>query len=363
MSSERKYSLDILRVIATILIVFHHYQQITGSFWEGRLNFYGGKFYFGYIVEFFFLLSGFFMYSYIDKVDTELKFKEFILKKVLRLLPLVLISAVVYEVLLYAYSMLYGEKWMGISVSLWGIVITALGIQDGWTFKNPCVNNPTWYISVLILCYVVFYLVTFISKKRNIPHVYLYAFMCLFGCGIVNYGINLPFINDSSGRGFYPFFFGLILAEILDKRGLKKCDVVASVVSLVFLTGVMLVKFEWVAGGINYIMTFWFYPALIVLFSSKLFTKIFHFRFIGTLGKITYDVYIWHNVNFVLMFTLIGTLHLNVYLKGRKSMLVYTAINFAVGAISYYVLERPINKFITKRWKGKVVKNPGAHPV
>ena len=49
---NRDYSLDILRIAATILIVFHHYQQCTGAFFEGRLNFYNGRFYFGYIVEF-----------------------------------------------------------------------------------------------------------------------------------------------------------------------------------------------------------------------------------------------------------------------------------------------------------------------
>ena len=32
---QRIGGLDVLKVIATILIVFHHYQQITGAFWEG----------------------------------------------------------------------------------------------------------------------------------------------------------------------------------------------------------------------------------------------------------------------------------------------------------------------------------------
>lgn len=36
---KRLYSLDVLRIVATICIVFHHYQQITGAFFEGGLNF------------------------------------------------------------------------------------------------------------------------------------------------------------------------------------------------------------------------------------------------------------------------------------------------------------------------------------
>lgn len=32
MGNKRSYSLDVLRIIATILIIFHHYQQVTGAF-------------------------------------------------------------------------------------------------------------------------------------------------------------------------------------------------------------------------------------------------------------------------------------------------------------------------------------------
>ena len=55
---ERNDGLDIIKVIATIIIVFHHYQQVTGVIFDG-INFYGGKFPFGYVVELFFIISGY----------------------------------------------------------------------------------------------------------------------------------------------------------------------------------------------------------------------------------------------------------------------------------------------------------------
>ena len=57
-SEKRYYNLDIIKMISSILIVFHHYQQLSGITFDG-INFYGGKFLFGYLVELFFMISGF----------------------------------------------------------------------------------------------------------------------------------------------------------------------------------------------------------------------------------------------------------------------------------------------------------------
>ena len=88
-----------LRIVAAVFIIFHHYQQLTGVFFTGELNFHGGNFDFGYLVELFFILSGFLAYNIVDK--KELSFSEFYLSKLKRLLPLVFISCIVYEIFLF----------------------------------------------------------------------------------------------------------------------------------------------------------------------------------------------------------------------------------------------------------------------
>ena len=55
----RNYALDALKVAATIIIIFHHYQQLTNSSFSAGINYYGGWFYFGMMVELFFLISGY----------------------------------------------------------------------------------------------------------------------------------------------------------------------------------------------------------------------------------------------------------------------------------------------------------------
>lgn len=178
--NEREYSLDLIRIIATILIVFHHYQQVTGAVFDS-INFWNGKFYFGYMVELFFILSGYFMYKYIAKIKKGESFSGFYKKRFLRLFPLMLFGAIMYEIFIIIYQRVYNELWFGIHPTLWGTIIASLGIQEGWGFLNPCVNNPTWYISVLLLCYIIFYMSVVISTgggKRKIMNFLQSTFFC-----------------------------------------------------------------------------------------------------------------------------------------------------------------------------------------
>ena len=119
----------------------------------------------------------------------------------------------------------------------------------------------------------------------------------------------------------------------------------------------MVYKWAWVASGINYLMTFCFYPALIIIFSSGSIAKLFDHKFVGTLGKITYDTYIWHNPNFLLLYIIPAITGRSWNLLTARAMLIYTAVSFVVGAISYYALERPISSRV-KRSIDKQEDNP-----
>ena len=347
-AKARAGSLDFLRIIATVLIVFHHFQQVTGARFSG-INFFGGTFNYGLVVEFFFVLSGFLMFQYVTRIKQGLSFKKFILKRVARLLPLVLISSIVYCIFLYFYSVIYQNDWHGVSISVWGIFINALGMQSGWVFQNPCINNPTWYVSVLILCYVVFYLVTYICKRLKITPYYAYIFVILIGCGIVSYNLNLPFLNQSSARGYYAFFFGLLLAKAINKRkiNLKACLAAAVIIGL-FVWTIISRKYL-VDSGLNYLMTFLCYPALIIICLYPPVIRLFKYRIFGFLGKITYDVYIWHAPNLILMYIMASKIIPSLNILSVWTMLIFTAVQFAIGIASHYLIERPIDKIIKEK--------------
>ncbi len=357
-SKKRDYSLDFIKIIATVFIIFHHYQQVTGVYFENGINFCNGKFYFGYMVELFFVLSGFFMYSYIEKIQRlEISFPKFYFKRLGRLFPLLLMGAIGYEVLLVIYQSLYQSTWFDLKPNFWGIVISSLGIQDGWALPNPCVNNPTWYISVLMLCYVIFYFIVYLAKRLSIKPQYLFLFMIFLGMGINTYGINLPFLNASSCRGYYAFFFGLLLAGVINEYDFGIFLSMISIAILAVITYLIVNHYEFMSNGINYIMTFIYYPALIILCKSKIVAKILNRKFIGTLGKISFDVFIWHNPFYLLLYICIKIFNWNLNLQSYITMIGYAVFCYIFGTVSYYLIERPAGKLVGKAEKSGWIKN------
>ncbi|WP_090167077.1 acyltransferase family protein [Pseudobutyrivibrio sp. 49] len=320
------------------------------SFFEGKINFFNGKFYFGLVVELFFILSGYFMYDYIKKIEEGYPFPKFYVKRLVRFFPLLFISAACYEVILNWFEQVFLYKWSDISISLWGLIITSLGIQAGWSLDNPVINNPTWYISVLMLCYVIFYFLIYIAKRLNLKVEYLFIVMIFIGMGIRDFGLNLPFLNASSCRGYYAFFFGVLFAEFLRKHKITKketliCGLVPIILTLLIVyTECLMVK------GIDYVMTFVYYPALII-FCKYGIGNILNHPFIGLMGKISFDVFIWHHP--VNMFMIIAIYRFNIpcNIYRFRTMLIYALICWVVGTISYICIDKPIAGLIKRKFK------------
>ena len=68
---QRIVTFDLMKLFMSLIIVLHHFQQVTGIRFE-YINFSGGKFYFGYIVELFFMISGFLIVkSFVEKMKIK----------------------------------------------------------------------------------------------------------------------------------------------------------------------------------------------------------------------------------------------------------------------------------------------------
>lgn len=348
--NKRFYSLDIFKIIATIFIVFHHYQQISRVYFQNQVNFFGGKFNFGYMVELFFILSGFFMFSYIKKIKDGLSFKEFYFRRAKRLLPPVVVSAITYVILLFIYEKIYLQAWsFGRQPSLWGIVITSLGIQDGWVFDNPYINNPTWYISVLFLCYAIFYITTILSQKTTISNKYFYLGMIFIGCGVQTYNINLPLFNTSSCRGFYAFFTGVLLSIYMNGRKITRKEVMIIIASSIIIIWNIIFNFDFISNGLVYLLTFILYPSLIILMCTPIMKQIFASSFWGGLAEISFGAYIWHLPIYIALCIFVKMYSINFDFSNIINMYFYCAIVEVVAILSFVLIERPLQKSFKRK--------------
>ena len=341
---KRNCFLDCVKFFAAIFIVFHHYQQITGAHFDGIINFWGGNFFWGLMVEFFFVISGLLTVKYIEKIKDGLKFHTFYLYKARRLLPLVALSAVVYEIIVLLNIKAGGEfSWFSAqSINLWGTFIDSMGVQAGWVFDNPHVNNPTWYCSVLLLCYAVFYILTSISEKSKISPIYFYVCAILLGIAVKTYGWDLPFLNDYSARGYYSFFIGLIIGIVFRDREPSKLISIACFLSIMLTTAGVFLFGSFFFN--DYWILFFVFSPIAVISRSHFVNSLFSNRIWQVLSGVSYDIFIWHVVLLGLTSVLIPAMNIDINYKTEVGfILIFTLLVCAFSTLSYYFIEKPLD--------------------
>lgn len=168
----------------------------------------------------FFVISGAVSYRcYKAKIENgDLDFKTFVVGRVARLFPLLWISILYMTVgqLLYYYN--HSEWWTGRVNGVWEVIISLTGLSVGGVVNQlDTVNGPIWYISVLLYCYFIFWMITRKQKK------WLYLVPILFGMVIISYNINLPFLTGSCACGYIGFFVGCLMCILQENKKMRSC--------------------------------------------------------------------------------------------------------------------------------------------
>ena len=344
MGKERIYSLDIIKIIATICLICHHYQIYTGTKFSYGLNFVGDGFKFTYLVELFAVLSGFFMFSYVEKIQEGMSFKEFFVPKYLRFLLPQMLSVVVFAVLDVIYEHLCMEQFFDRTVQLWGVIVAALGFSCGWGLENPKMNGTIWYISVLLLCYVIMYVIVFLSKKLGNAPYWLFAFMIFLA---FNHKLNIPFIDSQTSRGVYAFFWGLILAKFFKGKRIKHREaILAGFFFGISLFVLLLFRNDYASSGINFLYTFILYPLLLIFMLSDIVKKCFGNKLWGIIGAISFEAYIWHFPCILALIDIDAKWKLSLDYSNRLYMFIIIICSYFIGALCYYFIEKPFVKYV-----------------
>lgn len=257
---KRYYNLDLIKLFAAVLIVFHHYQQMANVKFDG-INFFGGSFYWGYLVELFFLISGFVM-AVSDRKDKTVIQK--CLGKCVRIYPSTVLACSAMLLIMYVGYFLLGN-FMNTSIDYTNIVTiisSYLLIFTGWFLNIGLgVNNPTWYLCVLLLCYIIYYGIEVISEKTHLNQNIFYALMFVISFVGMYFGKSLPwFFTFQNQRGYTCFFLGVLLYNLIVSRFTNK-QIWFVVIGLAGLAGIG--AWHWGIGS-WLILDLFLYPALVL---------------------------------------------------------------------------------------------------
>lgn len=334
------YSIDLLKFFLSLLILIHHF-QITTMVDFKYIDFAEGQISFGTAVEFFFIISGFLSAQRIKETH-EISFESYMIKKIRRLCPMAVLSVLCMTLLMLFDFFVFGRFEDHLIPSIYKIFSSIFFIFSGWSIKaGRGINNPLWYVNVLILCYILFYILLKISEKTHIKELYLFIFLCLLGIGIHDYEISLPFFNESSGRGFAAFFYGVILSFIYNEYSHRYINRVSYFVLLVcLLLGkayyAAFFEHEWGA------LTFVFFPAC--FFTILNLERLLNKRLFKYLGGISYEIYIWHSFfnQLLLMFKEPMTM---LYKRPALFFIIYAFIVVGFSTIMYFFVEQRFTDF------------------
>lgn len=352
-NKNRIYSLDAIKFFCAVFILFHHFHQNFGQ-GTAKYCFYGSVIHWGSMVEFFFLISGLFMGLSMEK-NREKPFLTFMKEKLIRLMPMVWISVLSFSALELIYRYFLGTWWGDIAPNPWNIIKTCLLIFAGGAFRGDEVmpNNPTWYLCVLLICYVWYWLILRVSKRKGFDPVYLFVFMIVLGISVISYNIQLPFLNTGSGRGYHSFFFGAVLGCLYQKKAIKPNSKplkwISLTIILLIVLGCCIHPRFFLTNGQGYLLTYFLYPAIIYVFLYvPPINWVFNRKLFGTLGKVSFEMYLWHSV-FYLMIALLDGVGLIRFRSTGASMLITAAVIIIWSFLAYYLLEKPITEKLRHR--------------
>ena len=345
--ANRNGALDFLKFAASVILVLHHYQQVNNVFIDNGVNFYSGHFYWGFLVDLFFIISGFFLINSVNRINEgSLTFKDYYLHRCVRLLPLVSLAGILYFFINnYLFYNVMGGYYISRSTGT-ELILTFLGMQVGWAnLEGSNLNPPMWYISALLIAFVVIYLLVRLSRSTKISYVFPLAGLILISVVGDFFGLDLPFFQQDARRAYIDVSVGLILALFLKKHKIRGFHYIF--VSIMCIAGAALYLFSLAHERLlleRYALSFLFFPAVIIIFNSPAVNKLFSAKIWNILGGASFDTYVLH----VLCLLLIKCadrawgLHLNF----ENWWLAYLTclVIFGIGLLSYRFVEPNLKK-------------------
>jgi len=221
----RFFELDILRGLASYLVVIFHYKHFLYSdalgFDYAHLPFLGilepvyvyGQFF----VELFFSISGYVFFWLYAKALAERKMgmKSFFIARFSRLYPLFFATFIAVALIQWVFHAIYGYSYIYQHNTAGNFALNLFMVHQWIPHAEMTFNGPSWSISVEVFLYAVFFGLSYV--KLNTP-IMVVAMIVL---GLIFKYLEADQASDFA-RGVPSFFFGgLAFYAVQGLRGLK----------------------------------------------------------------------------------------------------------------------------------------------
>ena len=362
--------LDGLRGVAAVMVVwFHFFEAFATSTVDQRINH-------GYLaVDFFFVLSGFVLgYAYKDRWKEGLTAGRFMLRRIIRLEPMVVFGAVLGAV---SFVMSGCVKWDGSSVSVTAVVISLLcgifmipawpgSVVDvrGYTEMFP-LNGPSWslffeYIGSLLYATVLYRMSTkMLSFFVALTGAALAATAFADLSGTYHIGNGWSLAGWGSLMGFlrlaFSFSAGLLLSRVFRPRRINGAFWIAAIV----IVAVMVCPY---AGGsepsvmnavYDSVCSLIVFPAVVALGACGVTTDRWSTAVCGFVGRISYPLYITHYPVMYLFYAWVWKNNIPYENALPVCALLFVGIVIiAWAAMRYY--DEPVRRLLINRFRSRL---------
>ena len=291
-------------------------------------------------MELFFVVSGFLTeYTY----NSNESFKKWIFGKLSRYYPYAIIACIVCLGTAAVFSIISSASLLNLNYDVPTIITSLMLFHTGWIKEfSPAINNPTWYLCILTLCYLLFWLFReVISWKKKWIMFAVFAAMMIPAYFASTHGMNIiPFIRLGNVRGYGSFFTGCILCMAWRVIPKKRLILINAGLWILAISGML-------EFGLSnwYVLTYLLFPAL--LLSLLLLPQIGN-RFTKMAGAVSFEVYLWHVPIYSLLLTFFTATGLEIQ-HSWLSMTLFSLLIWFVAAGIHYGIDQPIAKRLSMR--------------
>lgn len=290
----------------------------------------------------FFVVSGFLTSFSIKK---KRSIAQYMIPKIIKLYPQVILSVFIIYFIekgwknIYGEFILYGKEK---NYNILSLILNCLGFQSGWIGDKDAVavNGPTWFLSILFICYILHYFINKIDNTR--VRIMLYFVLYFGGIIIMLFPANKMLLFVDSGQGYCGYYGGVLLGVLIGKKEDLQRKPYKGVI-FVFYMIVQLLIMNWLNASMYALASCvaWFLVVFCTIYGNVINWLLSRKAFVF-LGEISMSIFIWNMPTYIVIEIARRQLGFDY-----NSIFVWLCV-VIVDVVVAYVLHRIFSQYVTK---------------